>query len=240
MKEQDLEAFGVALSTLAVGTRFDLADNHGLIDVYWAKLQRVDIATFQDAVSRAMDVFDRFPSVHQLLDLCGVLEPESLSSVAWTQVVSAVGSYGSTRAVDFEDRCINAAIRSMGGWTQLCSSPEEWFLNWGAKEFKKAYAAYARQGIPDGLGESLPGRRFDVPREPKRIAATEQQRKSLPPEAIGQGCRANAVGAGDASGRVRPALRNVQGRDGQGDGGVRGTVDEILRRAREARERRER
>lgn len=239
MEDRDLETFAATLGTLAIGLRHDLSENPGELDFYWTALKDLTIEQFNEACNRAGRECKFFPKVAVLRDLAGVMTAAELANVAWSQVTDAVIAHGRDD-VDFDDKAINAAIHSMGGWQQLCNSKEEWFNNWGAKQFREAYTAYASKGVPKELSGPLKGRRFDVKSETKRIPATSSQVLSLPPGTVVEGpAPGHAIDGRSFLGE----LQQRSGRDGrkerQGDDGVHGTVESVLQRARQARAKRQ-
>lgn len=74
------------------------------------------------------------------------LTDEQRAMAAWRVVRSTILRYGAYYAINFDDPIIHAAIRAIGGWSQLCATPTEEF-QWKAKEFVAAYVNVARSGI---------------------------------------------------------------------------------------------
>ena len=119
-------------------------------------------------------------------------DPKALAVPAWESVLSAMLEHGSYVSVDFEDKAINAAVRSMGGWPRLCLREGDDLHTWARKEFLAAYESFASIGVPEETGACLPGRaeeangeRFAEHTPMKRIAAPMRRlaagRRSLPP-----------------------------------------------------------
>ena len=68
----------------------------------------------------------------------------------------AIARHGYMRHVDFEDKAINAAVRSLGGWQAACDVTDEQEPFYRAR-FIKAYLSYRRAGVGDEAGKCLSG-----------------------------------------------------------------------------------
>ena len=93
------------------------------------------------------------------------LTDEQRAQVAWRVVRSCAARYGAYYAISFDDPIIHAAIRAIGGWTNLCTTQID-EMHWKAKAFCEAYVSVARSGI--GEFDSLPGL-LDCQNEPVQI-----------------------------------------------------------------------
>lgn len=122
---------------------------------YWIALNDCELSQVQAACYRAMRESKFVPKPAELREfIFGRVEDRGL--LAWTDVLrhSAVGAYAH---VDFDDRCINATIRSLGGWPDFLSrltAKEEKFVR---AEFLKAYAGFAASGANGEVCQPLPG-----------------------------------------------------------------------------------
>ena len=93
--------------------------------------------------------------------------------LAWASVRRSISRVGAYESIEFDDRIINAAIRNMGGWINLCDmTPED--ATWREKEFVAAYKAIIRTGIGDGaplngINATANGRLGHKPAMPRRI-----------------------------------------------------------------------
>lgn len=76
---------------------------------------------------------------------------------AWEDFTKAVERIGSYKTVDFDDKVINAVVRSLGGWEQVCAKTGDEFDKWLRKDFLAAYEAYARRGVGDEAAAPLIG-----------------------------------------------------------------------------------
>lgn len=96
------------------------------------------------------------PSPAELRELAGEAKPEDAAERAWGQFSDAVTRYGAYKTLVFEDRVINAVVRSFGGLEVVIEySDEEW--QFFRARFLKAYAARRRTGVGDEEGAPLLG-----------------------------------------------------------------------------------
>lgn len=81
---------------------------------------------------------------------------EDRGSVAWAAIqyqIRRVGSYGTLK---LEDRQALAAVKAMGGWSDLCHTQAD-KMEWKRKEFLRLYETFERTPL-DMLPASMPGR----------------------------------------------------------------------------------
>jgi len=181
MDQAEQPKFCAILFAVASSCRMELSDIQ--VELYWEALSSVTMADFRRAMTSFLGA-RFFPSIQEIRRKAGAdADPEHRSILAWEQVVSAISAYGYSNSVDFQDRAINATIRSMGGWEQLCVSDADWLQKFGAAQFKKIYACLLAQGFPEDLGRALDGHRWDVPSPPKLVAAPSLVARALPPPA---------------------------------------------------------
>lgn len=132
--------------------------SQGEITIYYGALKRTfEDDDFKQVCESATSRFRFFPKPAEIIE-CGLGSVEERAAFAWEQVRQAIGSHGSYASVDFEDKAINVAIRTMGGWTKLCQSPED-ELHFTQRNFASAYSIAANHG-PKYLasaGKALPG-----------------------------------------------------------------------------------
>lgn len=136
---------------------FQTAVTEPLTEAYWACLRDMESQAFSEAVTRALATLRFMPKPGELRALSGQVLPEDRAIAAWNRARAAIGSQGSYMSVDFEDKIINAAIRSMGGWELLCASDAEEVSPWARKEFEKHYLAWLRMDPSDDHIKPLPG-----------------------------------------------------------------------------------
>lgn len=163
----------------------------------------------REALLRFSRESTEFPSpaaVRKYAGLAGLITAEDRSDVAWRVVRRCISSIGGYESVDFDDPAINAAIRDIGGWVQLCDTPTS-DLTWKEKDFKRAYGSVVLTGA--GHGDYLPGIQE---RTNSRLghSANEAVRitTGLEPANIP---RTSRVGLEDKSGGVRNLVASVAG-----------------------------
>ena len=114
-----------------------------------------------DVVERALAAAIRscrfMPAVLEIRELAGVPSDQDAALIAWMTFERAVEQVGGYASVDFEDKAINATVRSLGGWERLCGLPPEEFDKWLRKDFLVAYTSVRRTGVMEGMGAALGG-----------------------------------------------------------------------------------
>ncbi|SFH98477.1 DUF6475 domain-containing protein [Planctomicrobium piriforme] len=126
-------------------------------------------------VQVAVDRFNRectdYPSPAALRKFAPVLNDAERAAKAWTSVRKQIRCFGSMRTINFQDRIINAAIRTRWTWEKLCGLSSEEMV-WAEKHFIQAYLVIAKTG--QGDASPLPG-----------IAERENRSRGLPsPETV--------------------------------------------------------
>lgn len=97
------------------------------------------------------------PTPAELREFAGVVSTDDRGIIAWQAVDRAI-PIGPYKHVCFDDPCVNAAIRNLGGWvTFLARLTDAEGEKWLRVEFLKAYAAFYRSGVGDEAGAPLPG-----------------------------------------------------------------------------------
>lgn len=156
------------------------------IEVWFTKLSDLDVRDFQRAIHAWLDSAEiaAYPAVALLRRLAGA-ETRPLPAiqdrgiVAWESVVFAIRRFGS-RSVDFDDKAINAAIRSLGGWLQLTQTPTDELHKWTRQQFIKAYTAFASAGVAARLARPLVGESaVEFHRNGVPMPSAEEQRRVL-------------------------------------------------------------
>lgn len=68
--------------------------------------------------------------------------------LAWGRVSRAMAAVGAYASVDFADPVIHATVRELGGWAEICRTPndEQQFLQ---KRFCDFFRTYTARGVPD-------------------------------------------------------------------------------------------
>ena len=109
----------------------------------------------QQACYRAIRECKFVPKPAELREfIFGKVEDRGL--LAWADVLKHTG-VGGYAHVDFEDRVINAAIRSLGGWPDFLARLTPRDEKFTRMEFLKSYAAFAASGVSGEICEPLAG-----------------------------------------------------------------------------------
>jgi len=176
MKQIDRPKFAGLLKLLAETYNNGKEPSMPLSELYFRVLEKYEIGQIETAVLKILEsrVYNGFPKPAEIIEqIEGSVDDKTV--IAWATVSHAILHTGAYRSVDFEDRTINAVIDSMGGWIELCSTPENEMV-WKQKEFERLYKAFYGRRYED-LPASLPG-----------IYEIENSKKgyeSLPPVRIG-------------------------------------------------------
>jgi hypothetical protein len=124
---------------------------------YWLGLQDLPIEAIRLAVSSALRRCKFMPSPAELREMAGEGDSKSRAQAAWLELEETVRVVGGYRSVDFEDRTINAAVRSLGGWERICLLSAEEFDKWLRKDFLACYEALDRSGVSEEASAPLVG-----------------------------------------------------------------------------------
>lgn len=92
---------------------------------------------------------------------------EDRAEIAWSCVVGEISRIGSYGTLNIDDKQAIAAVKSIGGWYNLCMCTANQ-LDWKKKEFIRAYECFERTDL-DALPSKLPG----------LIEVSEHKRKSI-------------------------------------------------------------
>ncbi len=155
MQERDKERFLTSMSQLAATCQAEVSE--ALMGGYWIALSDLPIGDVEAAIGRAMRSSRFMPRPVELRELTGEVTPAARAVHAWQAVKKAIREHGAYASVDFEDRAVNAALRSLGGWLRICSSESEELDKWTRKDFEKLYAAFATSGVTEDSSRYLPG-----------------------------------------------------------------------------------
>lgn len=152
----DSETFAKGMAMLCLNFNRELTDQ--LIELYWLVLQDIPVDAFKLAVKRALREAKLMPRPADLLELAGLSESAECRSIsAWDDILKAI-PLGPYKHIDFQDKHINAAIRSLGGWpnflSRLVSADEE---KWARSEFLRAYKNIAGRSVSHEACAPLPG-----------------------------------------------------------------------------------
>jgi Domain of unknown function (DUF6475) len=158
MKPEDAGVFGSTFAALC--ELFDKKPSLELSEIYWAVLKdKLAIDQFKQACAKCAARCKFMPKPAELLEAIGEGGAKDLTfriAQAWEAVYGAMNRYDYTDSVDFGP-LVNAIVRNMGGWEQLCdkSIPD---LVWDRKKFEELYAAYVEKTSLGDSGKPLMGR----------------------------------------------------------------------------------
>ncbi len=134
-----------AVGILAEAWRQRITDT--TIDSYFIGLEGIPIEQVMTGVHKAIQNCKFMPSCAELRDMCGVMSLEHRADMAWNALCKAVKKHGYYDTVDFDDKAINACIRSRGGWMAIYDLTEDEFDVWFRKEFLRQYQNLCRYGV---------------------------------------------------------------------------------------------
>lgn len=140
--------FATVLTATLVGIYGKPAPDRGVLAMWFAALQRYELADIKQALSRHVGNPDagQFPpkpaDIVRHIDGSGT----GTAALAWMKASRAISSVGRNQSVVFDDPLIHAAIDGMGGWPRFCGvkTDELPFLQ---KRFEAAYRACKEQGV---------------------------------------------------------------------------------------------
>jgi hypothetical protein len=145
MVEEDRKEFAVVIGAVAETLGRELTD--AMLLGYWFALKDLELKDIQQGCYRALKESSTMPKPAELRELAGVASPDTQANLAWQDVLRAT-SQGSYRHIDFDDRIINATIRTLGGWpnflARFTSAREEEFAR---HAFSKTYKCYLNSGV---------------------------------------------------------------------------------------------
>lgn len=156
---KDKKAFAEAIGAMCLTMQMEASAD--MIRGYWLALSDLKLKDVQEAVVKAMRTSTsnkKLPFPADLRVLAGAeVSPDQKGLFAWNDVLKAL-PLGPYKHVDFEDRVINACIRSMGGWpnflSRFGSSDEE---KWVRIEFLKSYKGFVEAGCNGDICRHLAG-----------------------------------------------------------------------------------
>lgn len=157
MGPEDREQFTIVITSLAAA--FGREPTEPLLMGYWLGLENMTLADVKRAACLAMKESKFMPVPAELRELAGIggVKPEDRAVLAWQTVQCAMRRFGYYDSVDFADKTINAAIRTLGGWEGICIRDEEQDPKWLRQEFERTYAALCRTGVAADLTPPLVG-----------------------------------------------------------------------------------
>ena len=123
---------------------------------YEIGLEGLSVEEINLAASRALATCRFMPPPVELREmLAGNVQDRAAK--AWVAFERAVRRYGYTRSVCFDDPCVNATVRGLGGWVAVCDLPAKEFDAFLPKRFQELYGSLSRAGFAEDQGEPLMG-----------------------------------------------------------------------------------
>lgn len=146
MKKSERAEFGVVIGSTAELYGKTLTD--AALELWWSALSDMPLEDVKQGISRHLRDADRgkwMPMPADVRYACGLRHPTGL--VAWGEVLDAMERHGAYRSVLFEDGVVNAVIRDMGGWPEVCHKQStDQDPIWVQKDFEKRYEEYRQAG----------------------------------------------------------------------------------------------
>lgn len=141
MTEQDNERFMALLIPLSSVYGVEMPEEQ--IVGYWVALKPyLSIDEFERAVGLAMANLKWFPKPVELIEM---IKP-SKSLQAW-EIFSKVARGYVRNSIDFQDKTINATVRSLGGLKIASDKDPDTFYTFYRKAFLEAYTKLERDGL---------------------------------------------------------------------------------------------
>lgn len=173
MTENDKKQFKVTIAALAEALSPNRSLSTAAQKLYWMALNDLPWQAVEKGMMRCLreTKIKAMPTPAEIREKSGAITIESAGVVAWSTLKQAILTIGYYKSVDFEDRVINAVIRSMGGWMAICDVPKPEFDKFYYHRFLKAYKAFADSGVSAEMGHHLAGFAEDTNRlsHPDRI-----------------------------------------------------------------------
>lgn len=156
MNECHKPEFSIAISAML--ETFGTQATKPILLGYWLGLNDLTLEQLQFGVAQAIRSCKFIPKPVEIRELAiGSIDTESLALSAWGEALKAV-SLGPYRHVNFEDKTINAVVRSMGGWPNFVDRFRDTESEkWTRIEFVKGYKAYASRPVSEEATAALPG-----------------------------------------------------------------------------------
>lgn len=155
MRVEDREQFALVVSALAATFNRDATE--ALLEGYWIGLNDLALPAVKRAAAVAMRECRFMPTVVELRDLAGELSPQGRAVLAWGILEKTVLLVGGYKSVDFDDPCLNATVRNLGGWERICEMPADEFDKWLRKDFERTYQTLLRTGVSREAAAPLTG-----------------------------------------------------------------------------------
>jgi hypothetical protein len=147
----------VAIGVGALCEAFGRTPTQATYEAYRIGLAGVDDAGLERAVGCALRTRKFMPAPVELRELAGEVPPQTRAMVAWEVVRRSMHAAGEYRSVDFDDQVVNATVRNLGGWVELCEHGDDELEQFIRPRFCKVYEALYATGVSAEAGAPLVG-----------------------------------------------------------------------------------
>jgi len=113
---------------------------------YTIGLDGLTVDQVKRACARAIRTSKFLPKPVELRELSGEVSLDHRVTLAWEAVKTAIERVGGYRSVDFDDKAVNAAIHSLGGWPHVCEQTTIAIDRDLWPRFQRVYKAFAARG----------------------------------------------------------------------------------------------
>ena len=209
MIDAERQEFATIMAALCAAFNKEL--DEPTLQAYWMACEDMPLSDFRLGATRCMREMEYLPKPGHIRRSGGALTPESRCVLAFEVMSRAVSEQGAYASVCFDDPLINATIRNMGGWLEICNSPADKFNGLLRKDFERIYRALLESGIREESGRYLPGihERDNVGYSPPVVAQIES---GMPPahKLLGGKSESNRAGYLGAAGESEEPEKNMQ------------------------------
>lgn len=136
----DRQKLEIALTTLSA--MFNRPLTATAMDLYWQALRERDPGALNAAIEFVALNDHNFPTPARLLQLATGGPDADVAMMAQGVLEKAIAKHGAYASVHFEDPAINAAVRSLGGWVEVCHCDTHEWRAFRSKDFKAAYMTW--------------------------------------------------------------------------------------------------
>ena len=157
MNDNDKGGFAARIGAML--ETFGVEATKPILHGYWLGLEDLSLSQVKLAVANAIRSRKTVPKPVELRELAGIItDPNAIAQLAFTAAMDAISSHGPYKTVSFQDRTINAVIRSMGGWPNFCARfTDAESEKWVRIDFIRGYTNYANRPVSDEATAPLVG-----------------------------------------------------------------------------------
>lgn len=176
MDANDKQAFAECMQGLASSYRQEIDKPY--LQMMFVALSDLTIEQVQHAVIKSMRTCKFMPTAAELRE--NAIGTGNVH-LAWLTLCRTIERFGYHHSVDFEDKAINACVRGLGGWEELCSTPAAEFDRFILPKFERMYKSFSSGPIGEHGGRLIGyfersnvanGYAADAGGKSKRIAAS--------------------------------------------------------------------